>query len=151
MKEMDADEDGIVSFDEFKDYCQANGISVKEMVKMAELAASYRTRKAQERAEDKIQNKSENKSDSVEDAAVYAKRGDAKYDEVMDTNNDDKVSYKEYIEYCKEHAKPQEEKANTKVEKTEDGEFKTTSLGKAINSYSKNESEIQEFKNADFD
>ena len=37
VKEMDADEDGIVSFDEFKDYCQANGISSKEMVRMVEM------------------------------------------------------------------------------------------------------------------
>ena len=62
----------------------------------------------------------------------------------MDTNNDDKVSYKEYIEYCKEHSQPQEQKSDTKVSESEDGEFKTTSTGKAINSYTQSETESAE-------
>ena len=60
VKEMDADEDGIVSFEEFKDYCQANGISSKEMVRMVEMANSYRTMQAQKKAEKEIK---ENSSD----------------------------------------------------------------------------------------
>ena len=147
MEEMDSDEDGIVSFDEFKDYCQANGISSKEMTKMAQLASSYRTMQAQKKAEKEIK---ENLSDEkntikeIESEAVYAKRGDGKYDEAMDINNDDKVSYKEYIEYCKEHSQPQEQKSDTKAEITEDGEFKITSTGKAINSYAQSEIESAE-------
>ena len=82
----------------------------------------------------------------VESEAVYARRGDGKYDEAMDTNNDDEVSYKEYIEYCKEHSQPQEQKSDTRVEETENGEFKATSFGKAIDSYSHSESEISEGK-----
>ena len=148
MKEMDTDEDGIVSFDEFKDYCQANGISSREMTKMVQMANSYRTMQAQKKAEKSIekQNKSKNQPEikEVESEAVYAKRGDSKYDEVMDTNNDDKVSYKEYIEYCKEHSQPQEQKSDTKVSESEDGEFKTTSTGKAINSYTQSETESAE-------
>ena len=143
MKEMDADEDGIVSFDEFKDYCQTNGISSKEMLRMVQMANSYRTRQSQKNAEKEIkQNASDNKSQikEVESEAVYAKRGDGKYDEVMDTNNDDKVSYKEYIEYCKEHAS--EKKADTKTEKTED--FETKNSEKAINSYTQSETEAIE-------
>ena len=145
MKEMDADEDGIVSFDEFKDYCQANGISPREMTKMVQLANSYRTMQAQQKAEKSIekQSKFENQPEikEVESEAVYAKRGDGKYDEAMDINNDDKVSYKEYIEYCKEHTKPQEKKSDTRVSESEDGEFKTISTGKAINSYTQNETD----------
>jgi len=141
MKEMDADEDGIVSFDEFKDYCQANGISSKEMVRMVEMANSYRTMQAQ--GVNKKSN-AKRKEQEVESEAVYAKRGDGKYDEAMDTNNDDKVSYKEYIEYCKEHSQPQEQKSDTKVSESEDGEFKTISTGKAINSYTQSETESAE-------
>ena len=148
MKEMDADEDGIVSLEEFKDYCEENGISPKEMAKMVQMASSYRTMQAQKKAEKEIkkQNTSENQTEikEVESEAVYAKRGDGKYDEAMDTNNDDKVSYKEYIEYCKEHSQPKEQKSDTKVSESEDGEFKTTSRGKSVNSYIKSETESAE-------
>lgn len=145
MKEMDADEDGIVSFDEFKDYCTSNGISAKEMVRMVALANSFRTMQAQKRAEKAIE-KSE-KSGGPEQAesnneAVYATRGDGKYNPAMDTNNDDKVSYKEYIEYCNEHAQPHEHKTETKVEEGDNGEFKTSNAGKAIDTYSRNESDV---------
>ena len=148
MKEMDADEDGVVSFDEFKDYCEANGISAKEMMKMVEMANSYRTMQSQKKAAKEIekQNKSENQPEikETESEAVYAKRGDGKYDEAMDTNNDDKVSYREYIEYCKEHAQTPAQKSDTKVSESEDGEFKTTSAGNAVNSYAQGESEPAE-------
>jgi hypothetical protein len=139
MKEMDADEDGIVSFDEFKDYCQANGISSKEMVRMVEMANSYRTMQG-EGVNKKSNAKS--KKQEVESEAVYAKRGDGKYDEAMDTNNDDKVSYKEYIEYCKEHSQPQEQKSDTKVSESEDEEFKTRGKYKdAIRLYTQKEAD----------
>lgn len=139
VKEMDADEDGIVSFDEFKDYCQANGISSKEMVRMVEMANSYRTMQAQ--GVNKKSN-AKRKEQEVESEAVYAKRGDGKYDEAMDTNNDDKVSYKEYIEYCKEHSQPQEQKSDTKVSESEDGEFKTRGKYKdAIRLYTQKEAD----------
>ena len=147
MKEMDLDEDGVVSFDEFKEYCEENGISPKEMMKMVQLASSYRTMQAQKKAEKEVkENSSDDKNTikEVESEAVYAKRGDGKYDEAMDTNNDDKVSYKEYIEYCKEHSQPQEQKSGTRVSESEDGEFKTTSTGKAINSYTQSETESAE-------
>lgn len=147
MKEMDADEDGIVSFEEFKDYCDENGISVKDRIRMTQLASSYRIMQSQKKASKNIQKDQETENKSIVNAeAVYAKRGDSKYDEVMDTNNDDKITFKEYIEYCKEHSKPQEEKSNTKVEETEEGNFKTTSSGKAIKAYSQNETEPAEGK-----
>ena len=132
VKEMDADEDGISS---------------KEMVRMVEMANSYRTMQAQKKAEKEVKENSSDEKNTikeVESEAVYAKRGDGKYDEAMDTNNDDKVSYKEYIEYCKEHSQPQEQKSDTKVSESEDGEFKTTSTGKAINSYTQSETESAE-------
>lgn len=151
IKEMDADEDGIVSFEEFKDYCDEKGISINERIRMTQLASSYRTMQAQQKASKKIKEESKDKTETdnkteAESEAVYARRGDGKYDEVMDTNNDDKISYKEYIEYCREHSKLKEEKADTKVEETDNGEFKTTSLGKAINSYSQSETEAPEGK-----
>ena len=54
MAEMDADEDGVVTLDEFKDYCGSKGISSKAMVKMTQMAAAYRTMKAETEAIDYI-------------------------------------------------------------------------------------------------
>lgn len=148
MKEMDADDDGVVSFDEFKEYCQANGISTDEMVRMSTMASTYRTMKAQEKAEKSVQQSTKGEKAEIketESEAVYAKRGDGKYDEAMDTNNDDKVTYKEYMEYCQEHAQPsQGHKSDTKVQETDDGEFKTSSAGKVVDSYAQNENGTSE-------
>lgn len=134
LKEMDADEDGIVSFDEFKDYCKEQGISTKEMVKMVEMANSYRTMQSQKKTSKNIQ-KSSPDTKEIESEAVYAKRGDAKYDEVMDINNDDKITYKEYIEYCREHSKTKEKKSSA----SDDENVKSSKSSKAINAYSEKE------------
>ena len=150
MKEMDADEDGIVSFDEFKDYCKNKGISSNEMEKMVQMGSSYRELVNQ------IHNNNEkntinsisdqtnellNKINSKNDNKSYAVRGDDKYNEAMDSNNDGKVTYKEYIDYCLEHVKNSEQKSNTRAERTENGEFKATSYGKAVNAYARAESQ----------
>ena len=145
MKEMDEDEDGIVSIDEFKDYCKENDISSKEMAKMMQLASSYRIMQEQKKEESKKQNKYENQPEEteVETEAIYAKRGDSKYDETMDLNNDDKVSYKEYIEYCQEHAKTKDKKSDTKISELEDEVFNTISTVKILNSYVQSETELE--------
>ena len=147
MKEMDADEDGIVSLDEFKDYCKDKGISDKEMTKMIQMVNSYRELMSQTGTNDKktpinnITGDLLEKINSKNNDKIYAVRGDDKYDEAIDTNDDDKITYKEYIDYCVEHVKTNEQKTNTKVEQTEDGGFKTTSYGKAVNAYTRAESE----------
>lgn len=144
IKEMDSDDDGIVSIDEFKDYCKENDISSKEMAKMMQLASSYRIMQEQKKEESKKQNKYENQPEEteVETEAIYAKRGDSKYDETMDLNNDDKVSYKEYIEYCQEHAKTKDKKSDTKISELEDEVFKTINTVKILNSYVQSETEF---------
>ncbi|MBR1776763.1 EF-hand domain-containing protein [bacterium] len=129
MKAMDADEDDVVSFEEFKDYCKENGISTKDMAKMVQISNSYRAMQAQREAE----KQSEIKEIGAE--AVYAKLGEDKYDKTMDANNDGKISYKEYMEYCKDNSKVQKQKFNTQIGKSEDGKFVTKSIGKAINAY----------------
>lgn len=146
MKEMDEDEDGIVSIDEFRDYCKVNGISGKKMTEMLMLANSYRvTQEQKKKEENKKQSKSENQNEEkeIETEAIYAKRGDSKYDETMDLNNDDKVSYKEYIEYCQEHAKTKDKKSDTKISELEDEVFKTINTVKILNSYVQSETELE--------
>ena len=147
MKEMDADEDGIVSLDEFKDYCKEKGISSKEMTKMVQMANSYRTLMNETRTNseknpvDSNVNELLEKINSKNNDKTYAIRGDDKYDEAMDSNGDDKVTYKEYIDYCVEHVKNKEQKSDTKIEQTENGEFRTTSAGKAVNAYARSEAQ----------
>ena len=143
IKEMDADEDGIISFDEFKSYCDEKGISDKDSIKMAEMATSYRLRQAQKKASDNVKKEGKTNNNSASNAeAVYAKRGDSKYDEVMDTNNDDKITYKEYIEYCQEHSNSPKNKTEGDAEASEESssDFGTR---KAIEAYTKQDSEYE--------
>ena len=143
IKEMDADEDGIISFDEFKSYCDEKGISAKERIKMAEMATSYRLRQAQKKASDNVKKEGKTSNSPASNAeAVYAKRGDSKYDEVMDTNNDDKITYKEYIEYCQEHSNSPKNKTEGDAEASEESssDFGTR---KAIEAYTKQDSEYE--------
>lgn len=158
MQEMDADEDGVVSFDEFRDYCKEHNISTKQMVNMVDMANNYRTLQANEKASQSIFNKiinPENNKNSItpidinpssKSEHVYAQRGESKYDESMDLNSDDKVTYDEYIKYCESHAKTNESKSDTKVEKTDDGTFKTSSASKALHAYAKSSSQAPEGK-----
>ena len=142
IKEMDADEDGIVSFDEFKSYCDEKGISAKERIKMAEMATSYHLRQAQKKASDNVK-EGKTSNNSVSNAeVVYAKRGDSKYDEVMDINNDDKITYKEYIEYCQEHSKSPKNKTEGDTEASEES-ASDSGTRKAIEAYTKQDSEYE--------
>ena len=138
MNEMDSNEDGVVSFEEFKGYCEDNDISSKDMIRMVEMANSYHTMVSQKNASKNIQGKEENNSMPE---FVYAKLGDAKYDELMDINSNEIVTYREYIEYCEEHLSQIEPKSDTKIEETEDGKFETKSMSKAVNAYSSAEYE----------
>lgn len=143
MKEMDADEDGVITFDEFKDYCQANGISSKEMVRMLQTRAAYHLNKDREKAEKKSkEEKSKDSQNKADTEFVYAKEGDLRYDELMDYNSDGKVTYKEYFEYCKEHSKSKQEKSDTIIDENNEEEFKTINKGQAINAYSEAETQI---------
>lgn len=148
MQEMDADEDGIVSFDEFKDYCKDKGISSKQMAKMVQMGNSYRELMNQMQKSGEKSNLVNiqagdllEKINSKNDDKIYAVRGDDKYNEAIDANADDKITYKEYVDYCVEHAKTNEQKSNTRVVQTENGEFRTSSSGKAVNAYARSEAQ----------
>jgi len=147
MKEMDTDEDGIVSFDEFKDYCKNKGISTSEMKKMVQMGNSYRELMNQTQRDKKKNpindqvNELLEKINSKFNDKIYAVRGDDKYNEAMDSDGDNKITYKEYVDYCIEHSKTKNLKSDTQIEKTNNGEFKTTSAGTAINAYIKAENQ----------
>lgn len=122
LKEMDLDEDGKISLEEFNEYCETNGIGAKEKLALvsAMLAANSNSKIAKETTK---QDEAENKSNSSEDNAVYAKEGDEKYDEAMDENSNGVVTYAEYLKYINEKDKTKE---NNDTEKTSTEEKATT-------------------------
>ena len=109
------------------------------MVKMSQLASSYRTMKAEEDTIDYISKLIPNvfpklKQANSESGALRSSEN--KYNISDDnTNNDKKVSYKEYMSYCEQSVKHNEIKTNTKVEEADSKHFKVSKSGYAINSY----------------
>ena len=119
LQGMDSDNDGIVTLDEFNEYCDKNGVSEKEKLALMQVIMNAKTaQKVNEntgKASKEI-NKKENENIDEEDSSkiVYAKKGDDKYNKEMDFNNDEKITYEEYLRYCQQNAKPKEDTKETK-------------------------------------
>ena len=47
--------------------------------------------------------KKDDESGKIDEKMVYAKKGDDKYNEEMDTNKNDVITYAEYIQYVQKH------------------------------------------------
>lgn len=141
QKEMDANEDGVITLEEFRDYCKEHDISVKQQQQMLRDRLNYQLNN--ERAESSEQiSKIESESE-----AIYAKEGDDKYKEEIDSNNDGKITYDEYLKYCEEQEKAQETTQPEKAELSTDEErIVVKNEGKAINQYTKTETEEPESK-----
>ncbi|MBR1943725.1 hypothetical protein IJ843_08330 [bacterium] len=141
MADMDSDEDGVVSLDEFKDYCKDKGINTKQMVKMSQLAASFRTMQAENETIDYISklipNAHPNLKQADSNSSLHSDEG--KYNISNDTNNPNKVAYKEYMEFCDKNAVSEDLKSEVKVEETDDGNLSIIGYGKALASYGKSE------------
>ena len=102
QKDMDSDEDGVVTFDEFKDYCEQNNIPKEKINEMVKNWVALRS----------IQGMKKDSDENNLKEFLYSQKGDYKYEEKMDVNSDNKVTYQEYMQYCKDHAKIQESKSN---------------------------------------
>lgn len=132
LKEMDLDEDGKISLEEFNEYCENNGISAKDKLTMvtAMLAANTNSKLAK----DTIKNK-EDKNDNNNDNAVYAKEGDDKYDEAMDENSNGIVTYAEYLKYINQKDKNEDRnKEDIKDSQEENQTLKNDKISEAYNS-----------------
>ena len=136
MAEMDADEDGTITLDEYRDYCKSKGINTRDMIRMSKLAASYRTMKAEDEAINYISKLIPNTHPNLKQAdsisPAYHKNSETKFN--SENNN---ISYKEYISFCEQNKSSDEPKAYTTAEKDDDGNLKLTNSGKAIKSYMK--------------
>lgn len=139
---MDADRDGVVSFDEFKAYCKTNNISAKDMTDMLELRMAYRMSEKNE--ESGKSEKTELPTGSLD--LIYANDGDGNYSAELDANKDKKVSYNEYLRYCEQNARMEAKNSDTKVVEDNKTKFMTVSFGHASNAYNRVEAEAPEGK-----
>ncbi|MGN0018481.1 MAG: hypothetical protein ACI37S_05515 [Candidatus Gastranaerophilaceae bacterium] len=100
IKQMDLNNDGQVSLEEFNKYCEENNISEKDKLQMLQAIISANS-------DDKTvkSNLKDDDETKVEDKAIYAKKGDEKYNEDMDLNKNGVVTYAEYLKYLNDKIK----------------------------------------------
>ncbi len=133
QKDMDKDEDGVITLKEFNDYCDENDINYAKRKQMLENRLQYQLNTEHAKISAEI---SKIKPESKE---IYAEEGDDKYDEEIDEDGDGKITYEEYLKYCKELEKEHsEEPSNAQMEK-EDDEVVIKNPAKAVSTYAKSE------------
>ena len=141
MPDMDADSDGTVTLDEFREYCKTKGINTNSMMKMSQMASAYRTLKAENDTIDYISKLIPNVFPKLKQADSNSnplKSDENKFNISTDANSENRVGYRDYMEFCEQNAVYSELKSNTTVEKTDNGSFKISNTGKAFKSYGNN-------------
>ena len=100
-KDMDTDEDGTVTMDEFKEYCDANGISAKQRIHMLEAVAMYRMmcEKKQKEKEEAEENQNSQNDKKEKDSAVKVDLSKFEINPAADTNGDKKITYTELAKH----------------------------------------------------
>ena len=143
QEDMDSDKDGIVSYDEFKEYCNTNNISSKDISDMIDMRMAYRM---SQYAADTLKktNLKELKTGNLD--LIYANDGDSNYDADIDSNNDSKISYTEYLRYCENNARMEAKNSDTKIVEDDKSKFMTVSFGHVANAYNRVQSEAPEGK-----
>jgi len=131
MQNMDLDDDGIITLDEFNKYCDENSISQEEKMKLFQIIMS--AKKAETTSNDKVNNEEVYIQDRI-----YAKKGEQKYNEQMDKNKDFKITYEEYLKYANENHK-EETIAKEKISENPD-------IKKALEAYNQKETDEPEIK-----
>lgn len=140
QKDMDKDEDGIVTLQEFNDYCDENDISYAQRKQMLENRLNYQLNTEHAEASAKIH---EIKSEAE---AVYAEEDDEQYDKEMDENGDGKVTYEEYMKYCEEHAEELPKATGNAVIENDEDEVLIKDSAKAVSKYAQTEKGEQKSK-----
>ena len=127
MKEMDSDNDGQVSLEEFNKYCEENEIEGKsKLMLMTSMQVAKSTAELVEEVEAKKAEKSENDTKS-DDEKIYAQKGDEKYTNAMDANSNGVITYEEYLDYinAKEGSDSSQESSNTDAQKSDTSDTST--------------------------
>ena len=143
QEDMDSDGDGIVTFDDFREYCKANDISSKDVSDMIDIRMAYRM---SQYATDVLKNADLNKLSTGNLDLIYATDGDGNYDAEIDSNKDSQISYTEYLRYCEQNARMEAKNSDTKIVEDDKNKFMTVSFGHASNAYNRVQSEAPEGK-----
>lgn len=157
QKEMDTDEDGVITFKEFMDYCDENGIGYKERVLMLNNRMTYQLNKKTAESSEKVQQEAEKAEESKsteennDSEKVYARKGDTNYEEVIDGNDDGTITYAEYMEYCRKQSEnsadqafsPKAEAVKTENPETKEEQIVVKDYAKAFKSYANSESKAE--------
>lgn len=157
QKEMDTDEDGVITFKEFMDYCDENGIGYKERVLMLNNRMTYQLNKKTAESSEKVQQEAEkaketeNTEENNNSEKVYARKGDSNYEEVIDGNDDGTITYAEYMEYCRRQSEnsaeqafsPKAEAVKTENPVTKEEQIVVKDYAKAFKSYTNSESKAE--------
>lgn len=157
QKEMDTDEDGVITFKEFMDYCDENGIGYKERVLMLNNRMTYQLNKKTAESSEKVQQEAEKAEESKsteennDSEKVYARKGDTNYEEVIDENDDGTITYAEYMEYCRKQSEnsadqafsPKAEAVKTENPETKEEQIVVKDYAKAFKSYANSESKAE--------
>ena len=153
QKEMDADEDGIVTFEEFNEYCDNNGIDYKMRIMLLNNRMTYKLSKDNEETSKKVKEEAENAQKAKETEEETKASTEEDKTSILDKiiNGDDeeeKITYEEYMKICEEQAKSAPEKdfsSKTETVKVKDAETDEEKVvvknyGKALKSYSEADS-----------
>ena len=157
QKEMDTDEDGVITFKEFMDYCDENGIGYKERVLMLNNRMTYQLNKKTAESSEKVQQEaekaeeSENTEENNDSEKVYARKGDTNYEEVIDGYDDGTITYAEYMVYCRKQSEnsadqafsPKAEAVKTENPETKEEQIVVKDYAKAFKSYTNSESKAE--------
>lgn len=143
QEDMDSDGDGIVTFDDFREYCKVNDISSKDVSDMIDIRMAYRM---SQYAADVLKKADLNKLSTGNLDLIYATDGDGNYDAEIDSNKDSKISYTEYLRYCEQNARMEAKNSDTKVVEDDKNKFMTVSFGHASNAYNRVQSDAPEGK-----
>jgi len=105
MTDFDLDEDGKITLEEFNKYCEENGINSKDKIKLmttmefSKIKEKLIAENVDKSEDENTKTNSEEKDSQNENDSIYAKKGDDNYNEKMDKNKDNVITYAEYLSY----------------------------------------------------
>lgn len=111
MEQMDIDGDGEISLEEFNTYCAENGINEEDKIA---LLTTIQSAKQNSKIADNVEEDKEDETEESFSKIIYAKKGDDKYDEKMDVNQDNTITYSEYFEYINKNKQKEMNSGNNK-------------------------------------
>lgn len=152
QKEMDADEDGVITFDEFNEYCDANGIDYKMRILLLNNRMMYKFSKDNEENSKKVKEEAEKAEEAKasEDTETQdsTQTGDVfTLDEIINSDKEEKLTYEEYMKYCEAQAETapkidlssKAEPVKIKDSETQEEKIIVKNYGKALKSYTVSE------------